>query len=178
MRKRGVLKEILNTSIYILFVLLITIFVVKFVCQKTEVVGDSMESTLSDGDNLIVEKVSYEIGNPERFDVIVFPSEQEKIYLIKRIIGMPGETIYINNDGKIFINDVLLEESFGLEKIENPGNAIMPIVLDEDEYFVLGDNRNNSLDSRFSDVGNVKRDKILGRAWWQIWPVKDIHGIK
>lgn len=178
MRKKGVLKEILNTSIYILFVLLVTMFIVKFVCQKTEVVGDSMEATLSNGDNLIVEKVSYEIGDPKRFDVIVFPSEQEKIYLIKRIIGMPGETVYINNDGKIFINDVLLEENYGLEKIENPGNAIIPIVLDEDEYFVLGDNRNNSLDSRFSDVGNVKREKILGRAWWQIWPVKDIHGIK
>ena len=178
MKKNGILKEVLNTSIYILFVLLVTMLIVKFVCQKTEVVGDSMESTLSDGDNLIIEKISYELGEPERFDVIVFPSEKEKIYLIKRIIGLPGEKVYIDSDGNIYIDDELLDEHYGLETIENPGNAAFPILLGEDEYFVLGDNRNNSLDSRFGDVGNVKKDKILGRAWWQIWPLNDIHGIK
>lgn len=178
MKAKGILKEILNTSIYILVILLFTMFIVKFVCQKTEVIGDSMEATLSDKDNLIVEKVSYELGEPERFDIIVFPAKEDKKYLIKRIIGLPGETIYIDENGNIYVDDILLKENFGLESISYAGNASIPITLKDDEYFVLGDNRNNSLDSRFDEVGTVKRDSVLGRAWLQIWPLNDIHFIK
>ena len=95
-------------------------------------------------------------------------------YFIKRVIGLPGETVYIDEDGNIFINDVLLEENFGKERIEDPGIAINPIVLGENEYFVMGDNRNDSFGSRFSAVGNIKKENIIGRAWLRIYPFKKI----
>lgn len=175
-----VLKEILNTGIYLLVVLVITYLVIVFVGQRTEVNGSSMLPTLSDGDNLIVDKISYRFKDPERFDVIVFPFEyKESTYYIKRIIGLPGETVQIDEDGKIFINGEILEESYGREVIrpEHIGIASEPIVLGEDEYFVLGDNRNNSSDSRLPEVGNIKRERIIGRAWVRIWPLKEFGKI-
>jgi len=176
MSKNHFLKEVLSTSIYILIVLLFTIFLVKFVWQRTEVIGSSMEDTLYDKDNIIVEKVSYRFGDPERFDIIVFPYKYEKkTNFVKRIIGLPGETVYIDESGNIYINEVLLNENFGKEIIEDPGIAFEPITLGDDEYFVLGDNRNNSKDSRFADVGLIKRDSIIGRAWILIWPIKEIQ---
>jgi len=97
---KSILKEILSTSVYLLVVLLITYLIVNFVGQRTEVVGSSMESTLSDGDNLIVDKITYRFSNPERYDIIVFPFQYEKnTYYIKRIIGLPGEKVRIDSDG-------------------------------------------------------------------------------
>ena len=132
-----------------------------------------METTLSDGDNLIVDKLTYRFNDPERFDIIVFPFQyQEDTYYIKRIIGLPGETVQIDEKGNIYINGEILQESYGREIIfpENVGIAIDPIVLGEDEYFVMGDNRNNSSDSRTEIVGNIHRDDIIGKAWLRIWP--------
>lgn len=172
---KNILKEILSTSLYLLGVLMITYLVVCFVGQRTEVVGSSMESTLSDGDNLIVDKLTYRFREPERFDIVVFPYKYEKsTFYIKRIIGMPGETIRIDEEGNIYINEELLEESYGREVILSPGRAFTPVVLGEDEYFVMGDNRNNSTDSRDPSVGNIKRKDILGRAWMRIWPLDKI----
>lgn len=178
MKKNRLLKEILSTSIYILAVLLFTIFMVKYVCQRTEIVGSSMEDTLYDKDNIIVEKVSYRFNAPQRFDIIVFPYQYDKnTHYVKRIIGLPGEKVYIDSMGNIFINDILLYEKYGKEIIEDPGVAANPITLGPDEYFVLGDNRNNSKDSRFSDVGAVKRDDIIGKAWLLIWPLNEFGKI-
>lgn len=141
--------------------------------------GRSMNATLNDGDNLIVEKLSYRFGDPERFDIIVFPpQESPKEHYIKRIIGLPGETVQIDAEGKIYINGEVLEENYGLETIRNAGRAAEPITLGDDEYFVLGDNRNNSKDSRSDAVGNVKRSSITGRAWLRIWPLSDIGFLK
>ncbi len=84
---------------------------------------------------------------------------------------MPGETVKIDDEGNIYINDEILEESYGREVIENPGIAADPIVLGDDEYFVMGDNRNNSSDSRDPSVGNIHRDDIIGRAFIRIWPL-------
>lgn len=169
---KGILKEILSTSLYLLVVLLITFLIVQYVGQRTEVVGSSMESTLSDGDNLIVDKISYRFKEPERYDIIVFPFlYEENTYYIKRIIGMPGESVRIDNEGVIYINGEVLNESYGKEVIHDPGLAREEIILGEDEYFVMGDNRNNSTDSRQPSVGNIHKKDILGRAWIRIWPL-------
>ncbi|MBQ5375559.1 MAG: signal peptidase I, partial [Lachnospiraceae bacterium] len=88
----------------------------------------------------------------------------------KRIIGLPGETVRIDTDGKIYVNEALLDENYGYETIEDPGRAIETLVLGEDEYFVLGDNRNNSRDSRDPMVGNISRDRIVGKAFIRIYP--------
>lgn len=173
-------KEIISTLLYLAVVACAVFFVITFVGQRTLVSGDSMEPTLSDGDNLIVDKLTYRFQDPERFDIIVFPFQYaEKTYYIKRIIGLPGETVKIDEEGKIYINGEVLKESYGREVIqkENIGLAAEEILLGEDEYFVLGDNRNNSLDSRRPEVGNIKREDILGRTWVKIWPLSEMEVI-
>ena len=147
---KKIVKELLDTSIYLLVVLVLTYLVITFVGQRTQVSGSSMETTLSDEDNLIVDKISYRFSEPKRFDIIVFPFEYEE------------DTYYI--DGEV------LEESYGREIMESPGRAWEEITLAEDEYFVLGDNRNHSSDSRDPSVGNIKRKDIIGRAFLRIWP--------
>ena len=176
-----VLKELLSTGLYLLAVLCVTYIVITYVGQRTEVEGESMETTLSDGDNLIVDKITYRFSDPQRFDFIVFPFQyQTDTYYIKRIIGLPGETVQIDEEGNIYINGEILSESYGREVIrpENIGIAASPVVLGEDEYFVMGDNRNNSSDSRTQIVGNVHRDDIIGRAWLRIWPLSEFGILK
>lgn len=176
---KKVLREILSTSLYLLVVLCLTYLVIHFVGQRTQVSGSSMEPKLSDEDNLIVDKITYQFKEPERFDIIVFPFQyKEDTYYIKRIIGMPGETVYIDGEGQIYINDEVLDESYGKEVIQDAGRASTPITLKDDEYFVMGDNRNNSTDSRDISVGNIKRDSIIGRAWLRIWPFGKFGFIK
>ena len=171
-----IMRELLNTAIYLLCVLGAVWLVITFVGQRTEVEGASMENTLHNGDNLIVDKLSYRFHDPERFDIIVFPFQfQDNTYYIKRIIGLPGETVQIMDDGSIYINGEKLEENYGMEVIkpETIGRAAEPIELGDDEYIVMGDNRNNSSDSRTDMVGNIKRENIIGKAWLRIWPVSD-----
>ena len=171
-----IMRELLNTAIYLLCVLGAVWLVITFVGQRTEVEGASMENTLHNGDNLIVDKLSYRLHDPERFDIIVFPFQfQDNTYYIKRIIGLPGETVQIMDDGSIYINGEKLEENYGMEVIkpETIGRAAEPIELGDDEYFVMGDNRNNSSDSRTDMVGNITRENIIGKAWLRIWPVSD-----
>jgi len=178
---KKILKETIHTLLYLVLVLLLTMLVIKYVGQRTVVDGSSMEPTLTHQDNLIVDKLSYRFGDPERFDIIVFPYQYaENVYYIKRIIGLPGETVLIDVSGNIYINGELLKESYGKETIEaeNVGDVTYPIVLGEDEYFVLGDNRNDSKDSRLEVVGNVHRDDIIGRAWLRIWPFSSMGFLK
>ena len=170
------LKELLSMLIYIGVVLGVTFLITTYVGQRTDVSGDSMENTLDNGDQLIVDKITYRFQDPERFDIIVFPFHyKENTYYIKRIIGLPGETVQIA-DGTIYINGEVLEESYGREVMQDPGIAAEPITLGEDEYFVLGDNRNQSSESRDPSVGLIHRDEIIGRAWLRIWPL-DSFGI-
>lgn len=175
-------REVFSTLLYVAVVLGLTYLLITYVGQRTVVDGASMEPTLADGDNLIVDKISYRFQDPERFDIIVFPFQyQEGVYYIKRIIGLPGETVWIDTDGSIYIDSgegmTLLEESYGKQVIspEHIGRAANPIVLGEEEYFVLGDNRNNSSDSRTDMVGNIKRDDIIGKAWVRVWPLSDFE---
>ncbi len=175
------LKETLSTILYLAGVVLFTAFILIFVGQRTDVSGDSMEATLTDGDSLIVDKITYRFQDPQRFDIIVFPFKyQEATYYIKRIIGLPGEKVWIDEEGVIYINDQILKENYGREVIDadNRGVAAEPIVLGPDEYFVMGDNRNNSSDSRTQVVGNIKRKDIIGRAWLRIWPLDQFGVLK
>ena len=173
------LKDILSTSLYLLIVLVATFLVVTYVGQRTKVIGSSMSPTLTDGDNLIVDKISYRFHDPERFDIVVFPFRYaEKTYYIKRIIGLPGETVFIDEEGTIYIDGEVLDEHFGKEVIQDPGRAYETITLGEDEYFVLGDNRNHSSDSRVASVGVLTRDMLIGRAWVRIYPFNKIGVIK
>jgi len=167
-----VLKEVLSTTLYLLGVLVLTYLLIHYVGQRTQVKGSSMEPTLSNADNLIVDKLSYRFSDPKRFDIIVFPYlYTPDTYYIKRIIGLPGETVQIDGAGNIYINGELLQENYGAEVIDNPGLASDPITLGADEYFVLGDNRNHSEDSRFPDVANIKKENIIGRAFVRLWPL-------
>ena len=176
-----VMKEMISTLVYLLGVLCLTWLVITFIGQRTEVDGSSMEPMLSNGDNLIVDKISYRFRDPQRYDIIVFPFKyQENTFYIKRIIGLPGETVQIDEQGTIYINGEVLPENYGREiiRVETVGIAANPIILGEDEYFVMGDNRNSSMDSRTEIVGNIKREDIIGRAWIRIWPLNKLGILK
>ena len=173
-----VFREIIGWIVYILVVICATYLIVTYVGQRTKVSGPSMEATLQDGDNLIVDKISYRFREPERFEIIVFPYQYaEDTYYIKRIIGLPGETVQII-DGCVYIDNELLEEDiYGKEVIDETkyGIAEEPIVLGANEYFVMGDNRNHSSDSRDPSVGVLTGDKLIGRAWIRVYPFENFE---
>lgn len=164
----NIVRDLILLCLYISLVVALCWVLLTFVGQRTEVSGESMSNTLHSGDTLWIDKLAYEIGDPERYDVVVFPYEDEAdTYYIKRVIGLPGETVYIDEAGNIYINDELLDtDVYGREKIasDKRGVAEEPVTLGEDEYFVLGDNRNNSRDSRISEVGNISRSELIGKA--------------
>lgn len=171
---KEIIKELTGWLLYIVLIIALTWIVVTFVGQRTEVSGSSMETTLSDKDQLIVDKMTYRFRDPKRYDIVVFPYQyQDNTYYIKRIIGLPGETVQILS-GMVYIDGMCLDEHYGNEIMENPGIAEEPLTLGEDEYFVLGDNRNNSSDSRASDVGLIHRKDLIGRAWIRVWPLSQI----
>ena len=171
---KEIIKELAGWLLYIVLIIALTWIVVTFVGQRTEVSGSSMETTLSDKDQLIVDKMTYRFRDPKRSDIVVFPYQyQDNTYYIKRIIGLPGETVQILS-GMVYIDGMRLDEHYGNEIMENPGIAEEPLTLGEDEYFVLGDNRNNSSDSRASDVGLIHRKDLIGRAWIRVWPLSQI----
>ena len=177
-KRRDFWMEVLHNSLFLLAVLVITLLLVKYVGQRTVVVGSSMETTLSDGDNLVVDKISYRFSDPKRFDIIVFPFEyKDETYYIKRVIGLPGETVRIDDDGVIYINEVALEENYGREVMEDPGMAKNGLTLGDGQYFVLGDNRNHSSDSRTPSVGLIEKSDIIGRAWIRIFPFNKFGGV-
>lgn len=176
----NIFHELFQLLVYFVIICVVVFFVNKYVTQRNVVDGDSMYPTLHDKDSVMIDKLSYRFHEPERFDIIVFPyNEEERIFYIKRIIALPGETVQIIN-GEIYVNDAVLEEDYGYEAIADytMGTAKMPITLGEDEYFVLGDNRNNSIDSRDEDVGLIKREEIRGKAYFRIFPLKRIGTIK
>lgn len=176
---KKVAKEIFDTVIYLGVVFLLTLLFITFVAQRTRVIGSSMNPTVYDSESLILEKVSYRFHDPERFDIVVFPYQHgDKQNFIKRVIGLPGEKVRIDYDGNIYINGEILEEDYGAEVIEDPGLAVNEFTVPEGEFFVLGDNRNHSMDSREVSVGTIKKKQILGRAVLRIFPLTKFGGIK
>ena len=171
-KKKSFVKGLVYDLIFYAVLTFTCIYIIpNFVLQRTIVDGSSMEDTLRDREQLYVEKISYHFNALKRFDIIVFYpyGRESEDYYVKRIIGLPGEKVQII-DGDIYINDELLEENYGKEPIKDPGRAANPIYLAEDEYFVLGDNRNRSKDSRSEQVGNVKKENIGGRVILRIYP--------
>ena len=178
-KEKSTAQNILGTIAYIIGVCVFVFLILHFVGQRTVVNGSSMDTTLANGQNLVMDKLSYRFHDPERYDIIVFPYQyEEDTYYIKRIIGLPGETVQVK-DGAVYINDELLESDiYGREPMNDPGIAAEPITLGEDEYFVLGDNRNNSSDSRSPSVGVLHREDLIGRAWVRIYPFSKMGVIK
>ena len=153
-------------------VIVLAFFLVRLAIERMVVPGTSMEPTLKEGTSIIVNRLSYLAKGPKRFDVIVFEQEGEEhsYYHVKRVIGLPGETVQIAN-GLVYINgEPLKEVVHGLAQIHLSGLAEDEITLDEDEYFVLGDNRNKSEDSRFANIGNITKKQIVGKAWITLNP--------
>ena len=178
MEENSIWRELGGWLLYLLVIIGLSFLIITFVGQRSRVDGSSMETTLSDGDNLIVDKISYRFRDPKRYEIIVFPYQyKENTYYIKRIIGLPGETVQVK-DGYVYINGEQLDEHYGNELMMDPGIAAEPVTLGEDEYFVLGDNRNHSSDSREETVGVIKRDNLVGRAWIRIWPFSKFGVIK
>ncbi len=154
------------------------LFIGVFLGEQITMTGYSMEPALTNEDELLMDRLLYHFKEPERGDIIIFlPRSDASQYYMKRIVALPGETVQIK-DGLLYINGEVQMSEEGLEKILNPGLAKEKIVLGEDEYFVLGDNRNNSEDSRFSSVGNVKRGNIIGKAWLKVTSLNDISLVK
>ena len=166
--KPNIKKNLIAFGICVVIAIVIALIITNFVASHTKVEGNSMESTLENGDDIIVEKFSYLTNNPERYDIIVF-RESESVNYIKRVIALPGETIQIT-EGKIYINERAIFDAYGNAKMEDGGIAEKPLKLGQDEYFVLGDNRNASKDSRDKAVGVIKRDQIIGKAWLRVLP--------
>jgi len=162
---RKIIKEIIVWLLLIVLTITASYFITTNIFVKTAVAGVSMEPTLMEGQVVIVNKIEYYLKSPRRNDVIVYKqsNREHSYYEIKRVIGLPGETVKIKN-GIIYINDEALKEKVKTETIENAGLAEEGIKLDDNEYFVLGDNRNDSEDSRFASVGNVLKNEILGKA--------------
>ncbi len=169
------MRTIVDISVFLLVVLISTYFVLTYVTQRTQVKGTSMEPALYSGDNIMVDKLSYNLREIRRGEVICFNIESGKDTLIKRVIGLPGETVSING-GSIYIDGEVINDYIG--GLSFAGLAENGVTLGEDEYFVLGDNRKDSIDSRYEKVGNVKRRNIMGRAFFLFYPFNRMRIIK
>jgi signal peptidase I len=171
-------KELLEFIRDLIIIFVFAMFLRTFVFENTRVLGPSMEPTLHDGDLIIVNKLEYYFTDPERGEIIVFPykGDPSKQY-IKRIIALPGEVIDIR-EGKVYINGELYEEEYILEEMQLRGDIDFPYAIPADTYFVMGDNRNNSSDSRYQDVGTIEKDKIIGHAVFRLWPINKFGQIK
>ena len=153
-------------------VILLTVLLRSFVVERVVVVGESMEPTLNDSDNVLIDKLSAVTKNIDRYDIVVFPAGSN--FLIKRVYGLPGENIRIDEAGVIYINDEPIDDRYAYQVMKDAGRAGgYGVTLAEDEYFVLGDNRNNSIDSRMLDVGSVRDENIRGRVMLRLTPLNE-----
>ena len=168
------MKEVITWIVEILIVLAIAFVFVCYIGLRTSVVGQSMSPTLENRQEILVNRFIYSITNPKPNDIVVFlPNGNEKShYYVKRVIAVPGDKVQIK-DGAVYVNGELFDEKAETAAILDAQLAAEEIELGEDEYFVLGDNRNNSEDSRYANIGNVKKEYIIGKAWFIVSPFQD-----
>lgn len=166
---KGLIRDIIEIIVGTIIVIFMAFVIMYFVGTGTTVIGNSMEPALYNGQEILINKFSYKLSSPKREDVIVFlPNGNENThYYVKRVIGLPGETIQIK-EGRIYINGHLYEEDDSYDEIADAGIAESEIVLGSTEYFVLGDNRNSSEDSRSGNIGPIDRKVIIGKAWFHM----------
>ena len=171
------LREIAEWFFLVFTAILIATVLVFSIGMRTSVIGVSMEPGLYNGQEILINHFLYKIVSPKRRDVIVFlpNGNQNTHYYVKRVVGLPGETVQIK-DERLYINGVLAEEDEGYDKMADAGITENEITLGSDEYFVLGDNRNNSEDSRSGNIGPIKRDNIIGKAWFHMASAGDGMG--
>ena len=162
-----VVKEILSWIFWIFASILLAVVTVFCVGMKTSVIGPSMEPSLYNGQEIFLNRLIYKAASPREGDVIVFlPNGNEKShYYVKRVVGVPGDTLYIKN-GILYVNDEAVEQYFN-DRIVEPGLLESEVMLGEAEYFVIGDNCNNSEDSRSANIGPVKEIDMLGKVWFR-----------
>ena len=172
---KGILVWIFEITVTLIFAVLTSMMLFQSVTMQES----SMEPTLAVGNRYFINKLAYKTSSPKRGDIIVFRTNasDDAALHIRRVIGLPGETIQIV-DGKILINGEVYKEGKDFPTINNPGMAATAITLEAGEYFVLGDNRNNSEDSRYGDIGRVNKKYITGKLWFQISPMKDVGLLK
>lgn len=173
-RSKGFLRSVMDFGVFILAVLVIAFVLSRFVTERIRVKNHSMEHTLDDGDSVLIEKLSYRFGEPERYDIIVFRQKGTGEELVKRIIGLPSETVQIKN-GRFYINDEEIDDIEGLDPPEDAGIAALPVKLSVGEYFVVGDNRKESIDSRYEEVGTVTSTRIAGRVYLRLLPISKLR---
>lgn len=163
--------EALKWALQIVIVCIFAFVFVWYFGQRISNIGDSMNPVLKNGDVVLVNRILYDASSPKRGDIIVFkPNGNENLHsYVKRIVGLPGETVQIK-DGAVYIDGKMLKESYKTTSLEEAGLAAEEITLGGNEFFVLGDNRESSEDSRMADIGNVKRSEIEGKAWFNITP--------
>ncbi len=168
----AIVKEVAAWSFEIIVTIAIAFTFVYFIGLRTSVVGQSMADTLNSGDEILINRFVYKVSDPKPNDLIVFlPNGNTKShYYVKRVIAVPGDTVLIQN-GAVYVNGELFEEEVEVNAIEEAGLAAEEIALGDDEYFVLGDNRNNSEDSRYANIGNIKKEYIIGKAWFRAAPL-------
>lgn len=172
----NMLRRVIGWLVDIIVAITLAWFVVYGFGTQIRIVGQSMMPGLRENDVVLMNRLVYDLGSPKRFDVVVFEREDQKSN-VKRIIGMPGEMVQIKN-GTIFVNGERLETPEGLEEVSLAGLAENPVTLEDDEYFLLGDNRDGSEDSRFANIGNVKRKQIQGKIWLRLMPLIDIEFVE
>ena len=168
--KKPFIKDLLSTLLSLVIMVGCVLAILNFVGSRVSVEGTSMYPTLKDKDQLVEDIFTYKfVRDPKRFEIVIFKLKNDPgTHYIKRVIGLPGETVQIVNS-VIYINGEELKEDYGRGVYFLAGFAEQPVTLGEDEYFVLGDNRNNSIDSRYA-VGKVRRSQFTGRAVFRIWP--------
>ena len=173
------LRRVLGWVFQIVVTLVFAAVVAIAMFQSVTMQESSMEPTISVGDRFFMDKVSYKLSSPQRGDIIVFKTNasDDAALHIRRVTGLPGETIQIA-DGRILIDGETYREGKDFPTISNPGLAENPVTLESGEYFVLGDNRNNSEDSRYGDIGTVKKRYIVGKVWFTISPLSKIGFMK
>ena len=171
----AVLRWVFEIAIVCLFAFVL----VWYFGQRVSMIGDSMNPVLENGDITLTNRIIYNASRPGRGDVIAFhPNGNEDSYCyIRRIVGLPGENVELK-EGKVYINGKGIEEKYKTTEIEDVGMIEEPVTLDSDEYFVLGDNRESTEDSRSAEIGNVKRSEIEGKVWFVVSPRKNFGFVK